>query len=54
MTFMFVSGGDIVRRNEMPCCLPYNSCTVSLENLVLDQLAILLIDIFLYFHHFSA
>ena len=37
-----------------PYCLPYTSCDVSLENLVLDQLIIPLINIFLYSHNLSA
>ena len=40
--------------SNSPYCLPYTSCDVSLENLVLDQLIIPLIKIFLYSHNFSA
>ena len=32
--------------SNSPYCLPYSSCDVSLENLVLDQLIIPVIDIF--------
>ena len=40
--------------SNSPYCLPYTSCDVSLENLVLDQLIIPLINIFLYSHNLSA
>ena len=40
--------------SNSPYCLPYTSCDVSLENLVLDQLIISLIKIFLYSHNLSA
>ena len=40
--------------SNSPYCLPYTSCDVSLENLVLDQLIIPLIKIFLYSHNLSA
>ena len=40
--------------SNSPYCLPYTSCDVSLENLVLDQLIIPLIIIFLYSHNLSA
>ena len=33
--------------NNSPYCLPYTSCDVSLENLVLDQLITCLLDIVL-------
>ena len=35
--------------SNSPYCLPYTSCDVSLENLVLDQLIIPLIKIFSLF-----
>ena len=40
--------------SNSPYCLPYTSCDVSLENLVLDQLIIPLINIFIYSHNLSA
>ena len=40
--------------SNSPYCLPYTSCDVSLENLVLDQLIIPLTNIFLYSHNLSA
>ena len=40
--------------SNSPYCLPYSSCDVSLENLVLDQTNNSLMKIFLYSHHLSA
>ena len=40
--------------SNSPYCLPYSSCDVSLENLVLNQLIVPYLRFFLYSHYSSA
>ena len=40
--------------SNSPYCLPYSSCDVSLENLVMDRLIIPELRFFLYSHNLSA